>query len=99
MKNDRNTLTIRSRFQPRFAAVLLASLSIASIQFYVPVAFAAEEGCASCGQQVSVGGDFTHSKDNASAAIEGATNNAVAFREEINGKNFTVTISHLPAGK
>ena len=32
-------------------------------------------------------------------AIEGATDNAAAFREEINGKNFTVTISHLPAGK
>ena len=24
---------------------------------------------------------------------------AAAFREEINGKNFTVTITHLPAGK
>ena len=32
-------------------------------------------------------------------AIEGAANNAAAFREEINGKNFTVTIAHLPAGK
>jgi hypothetical protein len=27
------------------------------------------------------------------------TNNAAAFREEINGTNFTVTIAHLPAGK
>ena len=50
-------------------------------------------------QQVSVSGDFTHRKDNASVTIEGATNNAAAFREEINGTNFTVTIAHLPAGK
>ena len=64
-----------------------------------PAAFAADEICASCGQEVSVSGDFTHRKDNASVTIEGATNNAAAFREEINGTNFTVTISHLPAGK
>ena len=50
-------------------------------------------------QEVSVSGDFTHRKDNASVTIEGATNNAAAFREEINGTNFTVTIAHLPAGK
>jgi beta-glucosidase len=99
MKNDRNTLTIRSRFQPRFAAVLLVSLSVASLQLHVPVAFAADEICASCGQQVSVSGDFAHRKERASVTVEGAGDNAAAFREEINGKNFTVTISHLPAAK
>ena len=74
--------------------VLLAGLLLVA-----PVASASDESCAACGQQVGVSGDFTHRKDNASVTIEGAGDNAAAFREDINGKNFTVTISHLPAGK
>src|SRR5690242_8968797 len=65
----------------------------------IPAAFAADEICATCGQQVSISGDFAHRKDRASVVIEGAGNNAAAFREEVTGTNFTVTISHLPAGK
>jgi beta-glucosidase len=65
----------------------------------VPAAFAADETCASCGQAVSVSGEFAHSKYDASLAIEGAGNDAAAFHEEIYGENFTVTIAHLPAGK
>ncbi len=65
----------------------------------VPVMASVDETCASCGQQVSVSGDFAHRKEDASVTIEGATNNAAAFREEINGTNFTVSIAHLPAGK
>jgi beta-glucosidase len=63
------------------------------------VAFAAEEYCAKCGQQVSVSGDVRHYKVDESVAIEGAGDNAAAFREEIYGRDFTVTIAHLPAGK
>jgi beta-glucosidase len=66
---------------------------------FVPDLRAGEETCASCGQQVSVSGDFAHRKDDAAVTIQDATNNAAAFREEINGKNFTVTIANLPAGK
>jgi hypothetical protein len=72
-----------------FAGALLVS----------PAASAEDEICSSCGRQVSVRGSFTHRKDGPSVVIEGATNNAAAFREEINGTNFTVTIAHLPAGK
>ena len=61
-------------------------------------AFANQETCASCGFQVSISGDFTHRKDDPSVKIEGASDNAAAFQEEINGKNFTVSIEHLPAG-
>ncbi len=70
-----------------------------SLWFSPTVATAADEICASCGWQVSVNGDFAHRKDNASVVIEGAADNAPACREEINGKNFTVSIAHLPAGK
>jgi beta-glucosidase len=65
----------------------------------VPAGFAADETCASCGQEISISGEFEHSKSGASLAIEGADNNAAAFREEIYGEKFTVTIAHLPAGK
>jgi beta-glucosidase len=70
----------------------------ASQLFSASVAFADQETCTSCGFQVNVSGDFTHRKDNASVAIESAADNVNAFREEINGKTFTVSISHLPAG-
>ncbi len=62
-------------------------------------AWAEDEICASCGQQVSVTGSFSHHKDRPSVAIDGAGDNAAAFREDVSGTNFTVTISHLPAGK
>jgi beta-glucosidase len=72
---------------------------LAGLLSYVPVAFAAEETCASCGQEVSISGEFAHNKSDVSLPIEGADNNAVAFHEEIYGEHFTVTIAHLPAGK
>ncbi len=80
------------------ALAVIFVVSLTSIWLCAPAAFAADEICASCGQQVSVSGDFAHHKDSASVTIEGATD-AAAFREEINGTNFTVTITHLPAGK
>jgi len=77
-----------------YARLLLAGLLVSA-----SVAFAEDEICASCGQHVSVSGSLTHRKDAPGTVIEGAANDAAAFREEINGTNFTVSISHLPAGK
>ena len=84
--------------QTSLAARLLLFF-VTSLWLLVPAAFAADEICASCGQEVVVSGDFAHHKDDASVAIQGADNNAAAFHEEIYGKNLTVTIAHLPAGK
>ena len=95
-KPDRTALPASGSFP---AALAIISLSLATLWLSVSAACAADEGCASCSQQVSVTGDFAHRKDNASVAIEGATSNAAAFREEINGKSFAVSIAHLPAGK
>jgi beta-glucosidase len=78
---------------------VLSLLTIASQSFSVSVTFAAEEVCDSCSHQVSLNGDFSHRKDDASVVIQGATDNAEAFREEITGTNFTISISHLPAGR
>src|ERR1039458_3262778 len=77
-----------------FAIPFLAGLLLST-----SATFAADEICASCGQLVSVTGEFAHHKDNASVAIDGAGANAAAFREDVNGKNFAVAIAHLPAGK
>ena len=80
----------------------LAVASLASLACFwrcASAAYAADEICATCGQQVSVSGDFAHRKDDAAVIIQGAVSNAAAFREEINGKSFAVSISHLPAGK
>jgi beta-glucosidase len=81
----------------RFASLTIPL--VAGMLLSASAAFAADEICTSCGPQVSVNGDFAHHKDNASVAIDGAGANAAAFREDVNGKNFTVTIAHLPAGK
>jgi beta-glucosidase len=78
--------------------VLLAVAAAANLWLSAPVALAADEVCSSCGQQVTLAGEFTHRKDNPSVAIEGATD-AALYREEVSGAHFTVTISALPAGK
>jgi hypothetical protein len=94
------TRTGLQRFGGIFMALAAVSvMSLTGLWVCAPAAFAADEICAACGQQVSVSGDFAHRKDDASVAIQDATNNAAAFHEEINGTNFAVTISHLPAGK
>jgi len=85
------------RFPVLVAAVFLTAFG--NLAFPVPAASADEENCAACGQEVSLTGDFVHRKDNTSITIEGGGNNAPAFGEEIDGKNFTVSIAHLPPGK
>ena len=72
---------------------------LAGVSLHVQAVFAADEICISCGPQVSVSGSFTHHKDGPSVAIEGTFTDPSVFREDVNGTNFTVTISQLPAGR
>jgi beta-glucosidase len=65
----------------------------------VSVIFAAEEVCGSCDNKVSINGEFTHRKDGDSVAIQGADGKEAAFREEISGIEFNISVSNLPAGK
>src|SRR3569833_2869888 len=83
----------------QFRIIAFTALSLAASSFFVPRAGAADEVCVSCGPQVSVSGSFAHHKDRPSVVIEGTPDNASAFREDVNGTNFVVTISGLPAGK
>jgi len=59
---------------------------------------AADEICVSCGAHVGVSGEFTHRKEAPGFVVEAAGADADAFREDINGPRFTVTIANLPAG-
>jgi beta-glucosidase len=81
------------------ALVILFLISFANLWLSASVAWAAEEACGSCVHKVSITGDFTHRKDNGAVVIQGVTENPASFREEINGKDFAVTIANLPAGK
>jgi len=76
-----------------------AFLCAAALWLFPSSAPAADEICQSCSQQAGVSGDFSHRKEAPALAIDGAGNNALAFHEEIYGKNFAVSVSHLPAGK
>jgi len=90
MKTPRIYSKLTTSAAPLFVGLLLSASAV----------FAADEICSSCGPDVRVNGEFVHRKDNASVTIQGApADNAAAFREEINGKNFNITIGHLPAGR
>jgi beta-glucosidase len=81
-------------------AYLFAALLASNVLFLSSPARADQETCASCDHLVQAGGQFEHYKSDSDLAIQGATpNDAAAFREEVNGDNFTITISRLPAGK
>jgi beta-glucosidase len=59
-----------------------------------------EETCAACDRKILVTGGFLHGRGHESLSIEGAPRRGEeAFREEIYGTNFSVTVPNLPAGK
>ena len=59
----------------------------------------AEEGCAACGLPVEVTGVFWHSLADGDRGIPAGEADSTAFREEICGRRFTVSVAHLPAGR
>ncbi len=75
------------------AAIALASLSV---NF---TAMADDETCVACDKKVVITGQFEHRRALGVTTIQGETSRgADAFREEIYGTNFTVTVSGLPPG-
>jgi beta-glucosidase len=66
----------------------------------MPAAHGEEETCAACDRKVLVTGGFQHGRGHESLAIEAAPRRGEeAFREEIYGTNFSVTVPNLPTGK
>jgi beta-glucosidase len=81
---------------PWFARV--RRLVLAGLLVAASGAFAADEACTTCGGKVAVNGDFTHRKESPALVVTGAGADTDAYREDVNGPHFTVTLSNLPAG-
>ena len=81
------------------APTVVSLLSLAGLLLWTPSARATEDGCGCEEYPVSVSGDYAHRRGNASVNVAGAAENAADFREEISGRNFSVAVAHLPAGK
>jgi beta-glucosidase len=81
------------RFTPLFAWLATATLSLPR-----PAA-AADEVCAPCERQVMVSGSFQHAVAYGTPITGAPRRGEEAFREEIYGTNFTLTVSHLDAGR
>ncbi|MGD0350552.1 MAG: glycoside hydrolase family 3 C-terminal domain-containing protein [Verrucomicrobiota bacterium] len=79
---------------------ILCLLVVLNGWFSSPAVFGDDEICVACDKKVLVSGEFSHRRAWGVTTIEGATwRGEEAFREEIYGTNFTLTISGLPAGK
>jgi beta-glucosidase len=80
--------------------VILCALAAFTIWLSAPPAFGDNEVCVACDRTVLVSGQFSHGRGHESLAVEGAPRRSEeAFREEIYGTNFTLSVPHLPAGK
>ena len=80
--------------------IAFPALAVLIICLSIPAARGDEETCAACDRKILVTGQFQHGRGHESLAIEGAPRRSEeAFREEIYGTNFSVTVPNLPAGK
>jgi beta-glucosidase len=80
--------------------MILFALTAFAVALYNTAAPADEEVCAACDWQVLVSGQFSHSRGREGLTIAGAPHRAEeAFREEIFGTNFILSVSNLPAGQ
>jgi beta-glucosidase len=80
--------------------IAFSTLAVFIICLSITVARGDEETCAACDRKVLVTGGFQHGRGHESLVIEGAPRRGEeAFREEIYGTNFSVTVPNLPAGK
>ena len=80
--------------------MILYAAAVFTVCLAAAAAFADEETCVACDRKVLVSGRFEHGRGHEGLAITGAPKRGdEAFREEIYGSNFTVSVPDLPAGK
>jgi beta-glucosidase len=77
--------------------VLSATMAVTVLCLSLP-ASAADEVCAACDKKVIVTGQFQHGTSD-TFLIENAPGGEAAFRDEIHGVNFALTVPDLEAGK
>ncbi|HTI98115.1 MAG TPA: glycoside hydrolase family 3 C-terminal domain-containing protein [Dongiaceae bacterium] len=79
--------------------LLLLTICMTICSFGLRTARANQEQCLSCDLPVEVSGQFAHYKNDSGPAVSGAPADAeAAFREEIFGHEFSISVPHLPAG-
>ena len=78
----------------------ISALAALAVCFSTAAVFADEETCVACDRKVLVSGQFEHNRGHESLAITGAPRRGEdAFREEIQGTNFSLSVPNLPAGR
>ena len=78
---------------------LISAFVAAGLLSPVPAAFSTDETCAACDRQILVSGQFNHATTEGAAILDAPRRGDEAFREEIYGTNFTVSIPNLDPGK
>ena len=84
----------RNRIRSTIGGVLLSAVVAINA-----ASRAADETCIACDVPVEVNGEFSHYKIEGDPDIQGALGDPGAFREEIWGPAFTISVPHLPAGR
>jgi beta-glucosidase len=80
--------------------IIPGALTVWILWLAIPAVYADVETCVSCDRKVLVSGQFEHGRGHDDLTIVGAPRRGEeAFREEIHGTNFTLSIPDLPAGK
>jgi beta-glucosidase len=79
-----------------FSAIFLTAVIAAALGFVRPV-FADDEVCGACDKKVEIVGQYSHGTSD-TFLIANAPGNEAAFRDDIHGREFTLTVPDLPAG-
>ena len=80
--------------------IIFPALAIFLMAFSIVNAIGADETCAACDQKIIVSGEFSHGRGHESLTIQNAPRREdEAFREEIYGMNFSLSVPNLPAGR
>src|ERR1017187_1810008 len=84
--------------RPFFSFALFSTIvSVALLGLALPI-FADDEICGACDKKVMVSGPYDHGTSD-TFLIANAPGNEAAFRDEIHGQNFSLTVPDLIAGK
>jgi beta-glucosidase len=84
---------------PPFISLSILSASVAAaVLCFSSLARADEEVCAACDRKIVVTGQFEHGASD-TFLIANAPGHEAAFRDDIHGANFLLTVPDLPAGK
>jgi beta-glucosidase len=89
-----------THYHQNMRLIILCTLVVLTSCLSTPAALGDEEVCVACDRKVLVSGQFSHGRGHESLRIEGAPRRGEeAFREEIYGTNFTLSVPNLSAGK